>query len=107
MSTANPFPPSSRYSPLEVAETTLPDGSRLSYLRRRFVPDPSRFATFTQHTVAQGDRLDRVTYQYLGDPQQYWRIADANGVLHPDDLEQVERRVRITLPEGLPGVPRA
>jgi nucleoid-associated protein YgaU len=107
MSTGNPFPPTSRYSLVDIAEMTLPDGSRLSYLRRRVVPDPARFVTFTQHTVAQGDRLDRLTFQYLGDPLQFWRIADANGVLHPDDLEQVERQVRITLPEGLPGVPRA
>jgi hypothetical protein len=57
--------------------------------------------------VAQGERLDRLTWQYLGDPLQFWRIADANGALHPDALEQPERTVRITLPEGLPGVPHA
>jgi len=103
----NPFPLGSRYSSLEVAQLNLPDGTPLAYLRRRFVPDPSRFVTFTMHTVAQGERLDRITWQFLGDPQQYWRIADANGVLHPDELEQPERQVRITLPEGLPGVPSA
>jgi nucleoid-associated protein YgaU len=107
MSIPNPFPPTSRYSQVEIADMTLPDGSKVSFLRRRFVPDPRRFVTFTLHTVAQGDRLDRLTFQYLGDSLQFWRIADANGVLHPDDLEQLERLVRITLPEGLPGVPRA
>jgi hypothetical protein len=103
----NPFPPNSRYFGIAIAEMTRADGSFVSYLRRRFVPDPSRFVTFTQHTVVEGDRLDRMTYQYLGDAQQFWRIADANGVLSPTDLEQVERRVRITLPEGMPGVPNA
>ena len=107
MAASNPFPLTSRYAQLEVTQMTAPDGTPVAYLRRRFVPDPSRFVTFGMHTVAQGDRLDRLTWQFLGDPQQYWRIVDANGALHPDDLERVERQLRITLPEGLPGVPRA
>ncbi|OYT97078.1 MAG: hypothetical protein CFE49_03855 [Pseudomonas sp. PGPPP3] len=107
MSAHNPFPPTSRYAGLDVATQTQADGTERSWLRRRWVPDPSRFVTFTLHTVAQGERLDRLTWQYLGDPLQFWRIADANGALHPDALEQPERTVRITLPEGLPGVPHA
>ncbi|MEO0078974.1 MAG: LysM domain-containing protein, partial [candidate division WOR-3 bacterium] len=36
---------------------------------------------------------------------QFWRICDANNVLDPSELtENPGRRVRITLPEGFPGV---
>jgi hypothetical protein len=103
----NPFPPTSRYYQLPVATLMRSDGTFVSYVRRRFVPDPERFVTLTQHTVAEGERLDRITNQYLGDPLQFWRIADANGVLRPEDLEDAGRVVRITLPEGMPGQSRA
>ena len=103
----NPFPITSRYAGLPVVTLTRPDGREVAYLTRRFVPDPARFATFATHTVGEGERLDRMTWQALGDPLQFWRLSDANGVLHPDELERPETRLRITLPEGLPGVPRA
>ena len=41
---------------------------------------------------------------YLGDAELYWRLADANGAMRPRDLtETAGARVRITLPEGMPG----
>ncbi len=99
------FPATSRYHDIETATLELPDGSEVVYLRRRFVPSPDRFALLQVHVVVSGDRLDNVTARYLGDPEQFWRIADANGALRPEELvERVGRRLRITLPEGLPGV---
>jgi len=39
----------------------------------------------------------------LGDPEAFWRLCDANGVMHPDELtDEVDERVRITLPDGVP-----
>lgn len=99
------FPATSRYHDIETATLERPDGSEVVYLRRRFVPSPDRFALLQVHVVVSGDRLDNVTARYLGDPEQFWRIADANGALRPEELvERVGRRLRITLPEGLPGV---
>jgi hypothetical protein len=99
------FPATSRYHDIETATLELPDGSEVVYLRRRFVPSPDRFALLQVHVVVSGDRLDNVTARYLGDPEQFWRIADANGALRPEELvERVGRRLRITLPEGLRGV---
>jgi hypothetical protein len=99
------FPATSRYHDVETATVELPDGTELVYLRRRFVPSPDRFALLQVHVVVSGDRLDNVTAHYLGDPEQFWRIADANGALRPEELvERIGRRLRITLPEGLPGV---
>jgi hypothetical protein len=76
------------------------------YVRRRFVPSADRFALLQEHGVAEGDRLDNVTAQYLGDPEQFWRVCDANNALRPAELiEAVGRKLRITLPEGVPGIP--
>jgi hypothetical protein len=106
--TAPAFPPESRYYGLEIAQSTGPDGQPVAYVRRRFVPAPERFATQSEHSVSQGDRLDTLAAKYLGDPLQFWRLCDANGVLRPDELvETIGATVRITLPEGVPGEPDA
>jgi hypothetical protein len=100
------FPPTSRYFSVETAELELPDGSVTIYVRRRFVPQPERLALLQEHIVQVGDRLDNVTARYLDDPEQFWRIADANRALRPEELvERVGRRLRITLPEGIPEAP--
>ena len=78
------------------------------YLRRRFVPPPERFALLQEHTVTQGDGSTTSPRTYLGDPEQFWRVCDANGAMRPDELtETIGRRLRITLPEGIPGTPDA
>jgi hypothetical protein len=61
-----------------------------------------------EHVVTEGDRLDNIAAKYLGDPEQFWRVCDANGAMLPDELiETIGRRLRITLPEGVPGAPNA
>jgi hypothetical protein len=71
-------------------------------------PKPRSLAQAGLVVVAQGDRLDNLAARYLGDPEQYWRLCDANRALRPDELiETVGRQLRITLPQGVPGVPSA
>jgi len=102
------FPPASRYYGLETVALETSGGKTVIYVRRRFVPPPERFALLREHAVSQGDRLDNLTALYLGDPEQFWRICDANTASRPDELtETIGRRLRITLPEGVPGVPHA
>jgi hypothetical protein len=102
------FPITSRYYQIETATLETPDGKTIVYLRRRFVPDPGRFSLLQEHTVTEGERLDNIAAQYLGDPEQFWRIADANGAMKPEDLTaEPGRKLRITLPEGIPGAPNA
>jgi hypothetical protein len=63
-------------------------------------------ALLQEHEVTQGDRLDNITHRYLGDPEQFWRLCDANGAMRPEELEVPGRRLRITLPDGVPGATR-
>jgi hypothetical protein len=103
-----PFPPTSRYHGIDTAQLQTADGRTIVYLRRRFVPPPERFVLLQEHIVTEGDRLDNLAAQYLGDPEQFWRLCDANGALQPEALTAtLGRTLRITLPEGIPGAPHA
>jgi hypothetical protein len=105
---ATSFSPTSRYYGVETTTLETPEGKIVIYLRRRFVPSPERFALLQEHVVKQNERLDNVTAQYLGDPEQFWRVCDGNGAMRPEELtETIGRRLRITLPEGIPGIPNA
>ena len=107
MATYN-FPPQSRYHDIETATLTTNDGRVLAYLRRRFLPAPERFSLLFEHVVSEGERLDQIAGKHLGDAEAFWRIADANAAMRPEGLtETIGRRLRITLPEGIPGTPNA
>jgi hypothetical protein len=102
------FPATSRYAVVATGQLTAPDGTVITYLRRRFVPSPDGLAKILSHTIVQGDRLDNLAARYLGDPEQFWRLCDANNAMRPAELtETVGRVVVITLPEGVPGPPNA
>lgn len=99
---ATAFPPSSRYHGIATAELTGPDGRTVVYVTRRFLPDPRKLSTQSHHTVAEGDRLDNIAAAQFGDATLFWRIADAELALRPEDLTSVPgRRLRITLPLGV------
>ena len=98
------FPSTSRYHGIETAKMITKAGRIIAYLRRRFIPPPERFDLLQEHAVTQGERLDHLAAQYLGDPEQFWRIADSNNAMRPEELtETTGRRLRITLPENVPG----
>ena len=100
----NLFTPTSRYYGLNTQTRTTADGRTQIYLARRFVPSPDDFQLLQEYTIKQNDRLDNIAAQYLGDPEQFWRLADANGAMRPEDLLAVVGRVlKITLPQGISG----
>lgn len=102
------FPPTSRYYGTETATWKAEDGELVVYLRRRFLPAPERFALLFEHVVTQGERLDQIAGKHLGDAESFWRITDANAAMRPEELtEAIGCRLRITLPEGIPGTPHA
>ena len=104
--TTTPFPPTSRYAPIATATLKTADGREVVYVKRRFVPAPESLAKVREHIVQAGDRLDNVTAQQIGDPEQFWQVADANAAFDPAELTaEPGRRLRITLPQGVPGMP--
>src|SRR5213593_2714478 len=98
------FPVTSRYNGIEIASLAVSPNRTVPYLRRRFVPPPGNGGLLAEPIIMQGDRLDNITARYLGDPEQFWRVCDANNAMRPDELtETIGRQLRITLPQGIPG----
>ncbi|RSM72385.1 hypothetical protein SAMN05661093_00055 [Kibdelosporangium aridum] len=85
------YPRTSRYFGIEPV---VHDG--IPCLPPRLLPRPPE-ETLAVHEVREGDRADVLANRYIGDPEQWWRIADANPVLDPRDLTSTPgRRLRIT-----------
>ena len=100
----NPFPPNSRYANIQTATLETADGRVTVFLRRRLIPPAERFALLQEYTVTQGDRLDNLSARLIGDPELFWQLCDSNGAMLPDELIQtIGRKLRVTLPEGIPG----
>ena len=96
------FPANSRYHGVPTTTIVGPDGVEIAYLRRRFAPPPEAFATLRTRRVSQGERLDRIAASEIGDPEAFWMLCDANGAVFAEELEQLDRTLRITLPQGVP-----
>jgi hypothetical protein len=97
------FEPTSRYYDVETVKVTVGDDQDaprvVSYKRRRIIPPSETITTIVEHTVTQDDRLDNLAARYVGDPEQFWRICDANNVLRPEELtEEIGWIVKIGLP---------
>jgi hypothetical protein len=102
MATYN-FPPTSRYYGIPTVVFTRQDGEQIVHLARRFVPGSERFALLKFHSVLEGERMDLIAHSELGDAEVFWRICDGNDAMRPDDLTaEIGRKLRITLPEGIP-----
>ena len=94
------FPRTSRYYGIETTKYVSAEGKEIVYLRRRFLPDNSLMTVIVQHTVTQGERLDNITSRFLGDPEQFWQICDANNEMRPDDLtREIGSIIRISTPK--------
>lgn len=93
------FEPTSRYAKVEDTALPMPDGRDIAYKRRRFLPRGKDLPKLVETTVMPGDRLDLVAARTLGDPEQFWRICDANDALDPDDLAEPGRRLLVPMPQ--------
>jgi hypothetical protein len=93
------FEPTSRYFNVETVSRTQPDGRIVAYKRRRFLPRGETLALLAELSVGQGERLDVLTARALGDPEQYWRVCDANNAMYPPDLiAEPGQRLRVPVP---------
>ena len=82
----------SRYEDVGVYAVTTPTGQQVTALRIRFIPlTPAGYL----HTFTAGERLDLLGYRFYRNPEKFWRIADANVEIDPDDLLVPGRQIRI------------
>ncbi|HEB78738.1 MAG TPA: hypothetical protein ENI90_09460 [Methylothermaceae bacterium] len=93
------FEPGSRYFALETGIHVAPDGRRIAYVRRRFLPRQADLQWLGEVSPVEGDRLDLLAARTLGDPEQFWRICDANDAMNPFDLVTPGASLKIPLPE--------
>ncbi len=95
------FEPNSRYVSIPTKIYTKADGRTVTYVRRRFLPQGKTLPLLGEVTVDDGDRLDLIAAEALGNPEQFWRIGDANNAMQPQDLvTEPGRRLRISLPQA-------
>lgn len=99
---ATDFPPESRYAGLPTKTLEGQDGRAVTYLARRFSPQPEAFATQAYRVVTEGERLDQIAASVTGNPEGFWQHCDANGAIWPDELEVAGKEIRLALPEGVP-----
>lgn len=94
------FEPTSRYARLKTATFTDHRGNAVTYVLRRFLPQGERQLLLVEVTVAAGDRLDLIAARTIGDPEQFWRICDANNAMNPFDLaDEPGDVIRVTVPQ--------
>lgn len=94
------FEHTSRYHRLESVTHITPEGREIVYKRRRFIPPGREMALLQEVTVTEDERLDLITSRTIGDPEQYWRVCDANDAMNPAELTGEPGRVlRVPVPQ--------
>jgi hypothetical protein len=77
--------PDSRHAPLPSYRRELPGSGEVELWAPRLRPaaadPPGR-----SHRVEPGQRVDHLAHRLLGDPYQWWRLADANPEVPVADL---------------------
>jgi hypothetical protein len=96
------FASTSRYYAIPIAKYQA-DGGFHTYVTRRVVPQPEDLASVGEFVVSARERADFIASATLGDPELFWRLCDGNRALDPAELEVTGRRLRVTLPQGVPG----
>lgn len=103
------FAPNSRYNAVALLTRPGADGRQVAYVARRFIGAAVAGVVPQTYTIVGGDRLDLIANRFIGDPEQWWKIADANPTLDPQALTAVPgRQLEIPSPDMLgvgPGVP--
>jgi hypothetical protein len=97
--------PNSRYADVGVTSVqVLRNGVpvEIRFVNRRFIPPPAASLSIITYSVKQGDRVDNIAARFLGDPTQFWRLADVNVVLRPSELtDTLGNKIEIALLLGV------
>ena len=86
-----------------MLETIREYGNEIAVTRAKRDLSPRRFYQIALESSdllsALPHRLDQITAKYLSDPTEFWRVADANELLRPEELtDEVGRRIVIAMP---------
>lgn len=94
------FDPDSRYASTPIHTLERANADPIPYIGRRFLPRSERMPELARVEVMADDRIDLITNRTLGDPLQFWRVADANNAMDPGELtEEPGRVLRIATPQ--------
>lgn len=93
--------PDGRYAKTAIRSRLGPDGKEVTYLARRFVPDPDNLTIAGIVQMEPGERLDLFSARVQGVATAWWRIADAHRLIDPAVLEDPAlQRLKVPLPEA-------
>lgn len=93
--------PDGRYAKSEQRTRPGPDGKPVTYLARRFLPEPEALTIAGVMPMEPGERLDLFSGRVQGTSTAWWRVADAHRLIHPDRLEEPQlQRLKVPLPEA-------
>jgi hypothetical protein len=88
----------SRYFGLDKLKI-VEDGVTIKYSSRRFLPAGEKMQVLKEVVIGENERLDQVTARELGDPEQFWKVADANNAMNPFVLTaKAGEKIRIPIP---------
>lgn len=80
-----PVKPDSRFATQPILRAVDPDGHPTDVIGLR-IRRPELSEQIRHHRVTEGDSIDLLAKEYYGDEQLWWRILDANPLMHPWDL---------------------
>ena len=83
------FDPLSRYVKPQLVTYEAVD-TRGRVVHALPVPEPPVEFAAGRHVKKPGQTLDLLANGYLTDAHAYWRLAELNGVILPDALDEVE-----------------
>jgi hypothetical protein len=85
------FDPKSRY--VNMPQYPVTDHRGRTVMVVQTPPDPNE-GLLGIHVLREGQRLDHLAFEYLNDPAGYWRIAERNEVMLPEQLSE-QREIEI------------
>lgn len=91
------FAANSRYFGPQLKTRFGPGGEAETYLPRRLIPQPDRYKAFGFKRLSGSERIDDIAAEAFGDPELFWRIADAMCLEDPGALLGDEGRL-VSLP---------
>ncbi len=77
--------PTSRFADLPLYEVTASDGAARHVIGLR-IPRSTLGTPIGRRVLREGEGIDLVAQELLGDETLWWRILDANPLVHPFDL---------------------